>query len=196
MASVLLFSLMRHHHFKVQSPISGNWNLTKMHHTSGFPSSLCSLISPAHRLLVYTAVSPFLLPLPFFLSSTFFFLAPSLSRSVSLSLCDLLAMNQGWGSMPEERWEHSGKWLFPARLHHIRMGNGRKKSVCVCMCVCVSPLSDQLGMSWVSTMASWNLLIVFKWKQNLSLYTQKNPAYIALMENLNCSFTSYVNSIE
>lgn len=44
--------------------------------------------------------------------------------------------------MPEERWEHSGKWLFPARLY-IRMGNGWKKNVCVC--VCVSPSVGRLG---------------------------------------------------
>lgn len=74
--------------------------------------------------------------------------------------------------MPEERWEHSGKWLFPARLH-IGMGNGRKKSVFVhgflFMCVCVSASLDQLGISYEllwSTVVRNNSLIVFKYNLN------------------------------
>ena len=111
------------------------------------------LLSRAHFLTCPVLLSvyiPLLLTLSLSLSLS---LSPSFSLFLSLSLSsrDLLAMNQGWGSVPEERWEHSGKWLFPARLHHIRKGNGRRACVCVCVCafvcLCVSPLSDQLGIS-------------------------------------------------
>ena len=132
-------------HTQPRSKIS---NLKRTHHTSGFPSSL---FSPLPR-----TISRFILMSP--LPSPVLFLSCSVSLFLFLSpFCDLLAMNQGWGSMPEKRWEHSGKWLFPARLHHIRMGNGRQKSVCVCVCVSVclcvhvTLLSDQLGMMWATT---------------------------------------------
>lgn len=52
---------------------------------------------------------------------------------VSLSFCDLWPMNQGWGSMSAERWEHSGKWLLPDRLHPARLGNGSEVFARVCV---------------------------------------------------------------
>lgn len=117
--------------FEFQSILSHNPNLPRTQQVSGFP---LSLFSPGlYHCLFF---------LPYFLSCLFSN-SPHLSHSVSLSLCDLLPLNQGWGSMPQETWEHSGKWLFPARLYHIRIGNGRK-CFYVCVHACDFPLSEQL----------------------------------------------------
>lgn len=139
MASVLLFSSIRRHCFKLHSAIIGDLNSAPVYCWQGhiwfslvfvFQSPVC--FTPGlFGLFLYSLYQSFFPP----------FLTLSHSFCVCLSLCDLLAMNQGWGSMPEERWEHSGKWLFPARLH-IRMG----KCMCMFVCVCVSsssPTGDQ-----------------------------------------------------
>lgn len=138
-AVLLLSSPIRRHRFKVHSAIFGYANS---------PSELCWRRRIKHLVflhlcsLISSVMSP-LLPLPFSLS---LFLTGAVFPVLSLSRSDLLAMNQGWGSMPGERWGHSGKWLFPARLHHIRIGNGRK-GVCarvhVCVCI-IRPAGDQL----------------------------------------------------
>lgn len=143
MPSVLLLFSVRGRHKSTRNHI---WQLklhlwallTRTHHTSGFSfiSVFLRISSLTSVCLVYTATSSVFFLLCSFCLTLFHTLSVSLFLLL-LSLCDLLAMNQGWGSMPEERWEHSGKWLFPARLHHIRMGNGLKKSVCACVFLCV-----------------------------------------------------------
>jgi len=106
--------------------------------------------------------------------------------------------------MLEERWEHSGKWLFPARLHHIRIGNGRKKSVCVrvCVCVCVCLYQTNWGSAkgcsdTESTTVSHNPLIVFlnggkSHPLHMARYTElklNNPPHGFIGIFLNCSMS-------
>lgn len=169
MASVWLFSSMRRHCFKVHRAILGDLNSAPVYDWQGhiWFSLVFVFQSPVHSLLVYSAFTPsFSL---YSLSHSFFFsLTPSHSFCVCLSRFDLLAMNQGWGSMPEERLEHSGKWLFPARLH-IRMGKCARACICVCVCVRArlspsSPTGDQRRAAlWLCLLLCNNPLIVFKW---------------------------------
>lgn len=91
--------------------------------------------------------------------------SPNCAVLVSLFFCDLWPMNLGWGSMSEERRERSGKWLFPARLHHARVGNGRK---CLCVCTCSCCFSIIRASVVQSAAVGHKPLIVFKWKQSWS----------------------------
>lgn len=84
---------------------------------------------------------------------------------VSLFFCDLWPMNQGWGSMSEERRERWGKWLFPARLHYARVGNGQK---CLCVCTCSCCFSIIRASVDQSAAVGHMTLIVFKPKQSWS----------------------------
>lgn len=141
--------VIRTHFYKLESYQFG-W-LKTCHISVFFFVSVCTIFTPC---LFIIPTSPF---------ST----ARSLNCAVLVSLffCDLWPMNQGWGSMSEERQERSGKWLFPARLHHAMVGNGRKCFVvCTCSC-CFSIIRASVDQS---AAVGHNPLIVFKWKQRWS----------------------------